>query len=165
MLSVIIETCNDEEALARTLASLVSGAVQGLVRDVLVCGLGSEDATRKVAEHAGCVWTTGGIADAVETAKGDWLLFLEPGARLSEGWTDAVAAHANRSPMAARFARDRSSRLPFLARIMSRPGPLAQGLLLTRRQALVLSRHADNADALARGLALKTLKAAIIPAQ
>lgn len=165
MLSVIIETCNDEEGLARTLASLVSGAVHGLVRDVLVCDRGSEDGTRQVAEHAGCVWKTDGIADAVKTAKGDWLLLLEPGARLSEEWTEAVAVHADRSATPARFARDRSSRIPFLARIISRPGPLAQGLLLSRRQALVLSRHADDADALARGLALKTLKAAIIPAQ
>ncbi len=164
MLSVIIETCNDEEALARTLASLVSGAVAGLVRDVVVCDLGSGDATRQVAEHAGCVWTTGGIADAVKTAKGDWLLLLEPGARLLGDWTEAVAVHAARSGAAARFSRDRSSRAPFLARILSRPGPLAQGLLLPRKQAVVLARHADSAAALARGLAMKTLRAAILPA-
>ncbi|MCK9553901.1 MAG: glycosyl transferase family 2 [Aquamicrobium sp.] len=164
MLSVIIETCNDEEALARTLASLVSGAVEGLVRDVVVCDLGSGDATRQVAEHAGCVWTTGGIADAVTTAKGDWLLLLEPGARLLGDWTEAVAVHAARSGAAARFSRDRSSRAPFLARILSRPGPLAQGLLLPRRQAVVLARHADSAAALARGLSMKTLRAAILPA-
>ena len=33
MLSVLIETRNDEEALARTLASLVGGAVEGVVRE------------------------------------------------------------------------------------------------------------------------------------
>ncbi|TIR96069.1 MAG: glycosyl transferase family 2, partial [Mesorhizobium sp.] len=36
MLSVLIETRNDEEGLARTLASLIGGAVEGVVRDVIV---------------------------------------------------------------------------------------------------------------------------------
>ena len=40
MLSVIIETKNDEEALARTLGSLVSAVVQGVVREVIVCDRG-----------------------------------------------------------------------------------------------------------------------------
>lgn len=164
MLSVIIETCNDEEALARTLASLVPGAVEGLVRDVLVRDLGSGDGTRQVAEHAGCVWMPGSIADAVAAAKGDWLLLLQPGARLSGGWTEAVAAHLASSGMAARFSKDGSGRLPFLARIVSRQGPLAQGLLVPRRQAVALARHADGAGALAGGKAVKTLKASIFPA-
>src|SRR5690606_15838389 len=43
MLTVLIETKDHEEALARTLASLVGAAVEGIVRDVLVCDLGSVD--------------------------------------------------------------------------------------------------------------------------
>lgn len=164
MLSVIIETENDEEGLARTLAALVPGAVEGLVRDVVVRDRGSVDATRAVADHAGCVWIVGGIGEAVKAAKGDWLLFLEPDARLAEGWTEAVATHAVRSKTAARFSRDRSERTPFLARVFRRSGPLAQGLLLPRGQALALSRHADCAEALGRGLAVKTLAGAILPA-
>ena len=54
MLTVLIETRNDEEGLARTLASLVGGAVEGVVRDVIVCDRGSTDQTHRVAEHAGC---------------------------------------------------------------------------------------------------------------
>lgn len=165
MLSVIIETHNDEEGLARTLASLVAGAVEGMVRDVVVCDRGSTDGTRTVAEHAGCAWVEGGIAAAIAAAKGDWLLLLEPGARPAEGWTEAVATHAAGSGMAARFSRDRADRTPFLSRILSRPGPLAQGLLLPRRQALALVRNADSAEALGRGLAVKTLKTAIQPAR
>ena len=56
MLSVLIETRNDEEGLARTLASLVGGAVEGVVREVIVCDLGSTDQTHDVAEHAGCAY-------------------------------------------------------------------------------------------------------------
>lgn len=164
MLSVIIEAGNDEEGLARTLASLVSGAVEGLVRNVVVRDSGFAGGMKTVADHAGCVWVVGGIGEAVQATKGDWLLLLEPGARLLDGWTEAVAVHIGRSAMAARFSRDRSERTPFLARIFRKPGPLAQGLLLSRRQALTLSRHAHDARAIGRGLALKTLPAVILPA-
>src|SRR5215213_9150718 len=94
MLSVLIETRNDEEALARTLASLVGGAVEGVVREVIVCDTGSTDRTHTVAEHAGCHYLpSGGIAAGIGLAKGDWLLLLEPGARLSEGWIEDVVLH------------------------------------------------------------------------
>ncbi|TIT95003.1 MAG: glycosyltransferase, partial [Mesorhizobium sp.] len=93
MLSVLIETRNDEEGLARTLASLIGGAVEGVVRDVIVCDTGSTDQTHYVAEHAGCHYMAGGVADGIGQAKGDWLLLLEPGARLAEGWIEEVAAH------------------------------------------------------------------------
>ena len=41
MLSVVIQTHNDEDALARTLASLVSASVDGVVREVIICDAGS----------------------------------------------------------------------------------------------------------------------------
>ncbi len=108
MLSVLIETRNDEEALARTLASLIGGAVEGVVREVIVCDRGSTDQTHYVAEHAGCHFLAeGGIAAGIAQAKGDWLLMLEPGARLVEGWIDDVVQHAAKQTMAARFSRSR----------------------------------------------------------
>ena len=89
MLTVLIETKNDEEGLTRTLASLIGGAVEGVVRDVIVCDRGSTDQTHHVAEHAGCHYIAdGGMAAGVRQAKGEWLLILEPGARLVDGWTD-----------------------------------------------------------------------------
>ncbi|RUU01054.1 glycosyltransferase, partial [Mesorhizobium sp. M7A.T.Ca.TU.009.02.1.1] len=103
MLSVLIETRNDEEGLARTLASLVGGAVEGVVREVIVCDTGSTDQTHRVAEHAGCQYVTDGVAAGIRQAKGDWLLLVEPGARLMEGWIDEVVAHTARQTMAARF--------------------------------------------------------------
>lgn len=161
MLSVLIETRNDEEGLARTLASLVGGAVEGVVRDVIVCDTGSTDQTHRVAEHAGCAYVTGGISAGIGQAKGDWLLLLEPGARLADGWTDEVVAHMAKQTMPGRFARARADRLPFLARVFSSSRALAEGLLITKRQATSLARSARDAEALARGLATRGLSAEI----
>ena len=54
MLSVVIPTQNSEEGLARTLASLVPAAAEGVVREVVVVDAGSTDGTRVVADAAGC---------------------------------------------------------------------------------------------------------------
>src|SRR4051812_36783088 len=166
MISVLIETANDEEALARTLASLVRAVVEGVVREVIVCDRGSTDQTHYVAEHAGCRFVAeGGIASGIGMAKGDWLLFVEPGARPVEGWTEGVLAHMNKSTAPARLTRSRGARLPFLARVFSGNRGLAQGLLITKRQAGSLAKGAGNAEALARGLAVKTLEAEIVPVE
>lgn len=161
MLSVLIETLNDEEGLARTLASLIGGAVEGVVRDVIVCDTGSTDQTHRVAEHAGCHYVAGGVAAGIRQAKGDWLLMLEPGARLAEGWIDEVAAHTARQTMPARFSRARAGRTPFLSRVFSGNRALAEGLVISKRQATALSKNARGAEAIARGLATKRLHAEI----
>lgn len=164
MLSVLIETRNDEEALARTLATLVGGAVEGVVRDVIVFDRGSTDGTRRVADHTGCTLATGGLGAAIAQAKGDWLLVLEPGARLVDGWGDEAAAHVARFTMPARFSRTRAGRTPFLSRAFRRKSALTQGLLIAKRQASSLAHRVDSTEALARGLAMKTLPAEIWPA-
>ncbi|WP_378952866.1 glycosyltransferase family 2 protein [Mesorhizobium sp. ANAO-SY3R2] len=162
MLSVLIETRNDEEGLARTLASLVGGAVEGVVREVVVCDLGSTDHSHYVAEHAGCAFVgSGGIKAGIEQAKSDWLLLLEPGARLGEGWAEEAMRHTGRLTMAARFSRARESNRPLWARIFGRPRALEQGLVITKRQATVLARNGADAEGIARGLAMKTLNAEI----
>jgi hypothetical protein len=165
MLTVLIETRDDEAALAQTLGSLVPGAVQGMVREVIVCDRGSADGMREVAEHAGCVWLAeGGVAEGIRQAKAEWLLLLEPGARLAEGWIEDVALHMARSAMPARFSRARGSRAGFLSRVFSRQQALAEGLLIGKRQAATLVKHAGSAEGIARGLAAKRLKAEIWPA-
>lgn len=166
MLTVLIETKNDDEGLARTLSSLVPAAVEGIVRDVIVCDHGSTDQTHRVAEHAGCGFVTeGGLSAALRQAKGEWLLLLEPGARLSEGWSEAVVAHVSRQSIPARFTRSRSDRRPFFSRILSSPTALSEGLVIRKGQAVSLSRTAHSAEALARSLASKRLKAEIRSAE
>jgi cellulose synthase/poly-beta-1,6-N-acetylglucosamine synthase-like glycosyltransferase len=162
MLTVLIETRNSEEALARTLASLISAAVEGVVRDVIVCDRGSTDNTHKVADQAGCHYLAeGGITAGVRQAKGDWLLLIEPGARLVEGWTEEVLEHIGRTTGPARFSRARADRTPFLARVFWARRALAEGLVVSKMQAAALCKSAGSSEALARGLATKRLAAEI----
>jgi len=166
MLTVLIETRNDEEGLARTLASLIGGAVEGVVRDVIVVDHGSTDQTHRVAEHAGCRFVSeGGIMGALGEAKGEWLLLLEPGARLEEGWTEAVLGHVTKTSMPARFTRSRSDRRPLFSRIFAAPTALSEGLLIRKGQAIALSKSAGSSEAIARGLASRRLLAEIRVAQ
>jgi glycosyltransferase involved in cell wall biosynthesis len=162
MLSVIIETRNDEDGLARSLAPLVSAVVEGLVREVIVCDHESADGTLKVAEHAGCRVVTGEIAEAIRAAKSEWLLLLEPGARLTGDWQDPVSSHIARNTMPANFSRSRESRPRLFARVFATA--LATGLVVTKRQALSRARPGQGAEGVARGLAVKRLTAQILPA-
>lgn len=161
MLTVIIETKNDEEGLARTLAPLVSAVVEGVVREVVVCDRGSTDGTLKVAEHAGCR-IVGEIAESVRVAKADWLLFLEPGARPVGDWHDPIAVHMARQTMPAQFSRARESRPRLFARVFS--SALSTGLLIRKPQALARLKAVESAEALARGLAVKRLSAELVVA-
>jgi hypothetical protein len=165
LISVIIETRNHAEDLARTLGSLVPAAVEGFVRDVTVRDLGSEDETRKVCDHAGARWLEGGeLSDAVMSARCDWLLFLVPGARLLDGWIEPASIHIQKLTSPARFSRSRAQRLGLFARLKGGLDPLAEGLLVHRKQALALARSGMNAQGLARGLASKRLSGEIAPA-
>jgi len=165
MLTVLIETRNDEEGLSRTLGSLIGGAIEGAVREVIVCDLGSSDQTHYVAEHAGCQFLAeGGIAAGVARAKGDWLLVVEPGAKLIEGWIEPAMMHMGRSTVPARFSRGGHDRRPFLARLFSARRAFADGLLISKRQAFSLTRNGANAEGLARGLATVRLSGEIAPA-
>jgi glycosyltransferase involved in cell wall biosynthesis len=162
MLTVIIETNNSEEALARTLGPLVSGAVNGLLRDVIVHDGGSSDNTRKVAEQAGCAfYTNASLLDCIRRSRGDWLLLLEPGSRLGGNWIEAVERHIGLVQSPGRFTRSRIGQPGFLTRMLKRQTPLADGLLITKRQATALASDGRNSAALARGIAARRLYAEI----
>ncbi|MGE0280380.1 MAG: glycosyl transferase family 2 [Rhizobiaceae bacterium] len=164
MISVLIETKDDEEGLARTLSTLIGGAVEGVVREVIVCDRGSTDQTHKVAEHAGCVFISGTASAGARQAKGDWLLLLEPGARLVDGWIESAASHTRKATIAARFTRSRAHRSPFLSRVFPGNRALTEGLLIRKSQAVSLSRSGQDAEAIGRGLATKRLEGEIIVA-
>jgi hypothetical protein len=66
--------------------------------------------------------------------------------------------------MPARFTRSRARRLSLFARIGRSRHALAEGLLISKRQALALARSGMDGEALARGLAAKRLVAEIAPA-
>lgn len=96
MLSVVIPTLNADRSLARSLATIVPGAVAGLVKDVVVVDGGSTDETTSVAEDAGCnvVHSRKGrglqLAEGARCARGDWLLFLHADTELEAGWEREV---------------------------------------------------------------------------
>lgn len=164
MLTVIIETRNAEQSLPRTLAPLVSGAVDGLLREVIVQDWNSTDHTVRVAEQAGCTVVEGGSLSAcIKRAKGDWLLLLEAGSRLGEGWIESVERHIAASQGPAKFSRSRNGQPGFLQRIVKRETALADGLLISKRQALSLTRDSNKAvEDLARGLAARRMNAEIV---
>jgi hypothetical protein len=165
LISVIIETKDNAEALARTLGSLVPAAVEGFVRDVTVRDLGSEDETRKVCDHAGARWLQGGeLSEAIKSARCDWMLFLAPGARLLNGWIEPASTHIQKLTSPARFTRSRARKLSLFLRLKGGPDPLAEGLLIHRKQALALARQGMTAQSLARGLSSKRLGGEIAPA-
>ena len=171
MLTVLMECGADDHGVAATLATLVPGAVEGIVREVVLVDRGMTAASRKVADHAGCrVVASGELRQAVEAARGDWLLLLEPGARLQPGWIEAVIEHADtvaggtaKNP-AARFSRSRADRPGFFGRLRQVRTALSEGFLLPKPQAVGRAGSAADVETLARGLAVVALSAEIRPA-
>ncbi|MGY6708605.1 MAG: glycosyltransferase [Rhizobiaceae bacterium] len=161
MLSVVIQTHNDEDALARTLASLVSASVEGVVREVIVCDAGSTDRTDLVADHTGCEFESGGLAAGIRRARNDWLMFLKPGTRLADGWTNDLVEHiaAGRGP--ARFTRSRMSRPPIFSRLFFLSRNRFDGLVIEKTRAQALVQGDKDAAWLARKVSARRLSGEI----
>jgi glycosyltransferase involved in cell wall biosynthesis len=103
MISVIVQTLNNERTLSACLAALVPAAVDAIVTEVIVVDGGSTDATLDIVEDAGAK-RAAGLAAAVAAAKADWLLLLPADLRLEIGWDAEAAAHLqNAGGRAARF--------------------------------------------------------------
>jgi glycosyltransferase involved in cell wall biosynthesis len=92
MISVVIPTSNSERLLPRCFDSLITAAVRGVVREVIVSDAGSSDGTLTIADAAGAhiVHSRKGrshqLAEGAAVAKSDWLLFLHPETMLEPGW-------------------------------------------------------------------------------
>jgi glycosyltransferase involved in cell wall biosynthesis len=159
MLSVIIATLDCEFALARTLASLVPGAVDGLVSEAIVADGGSRDGTAIVADAAGCVFITAEaslsrrLKTAAAKARAPFLLFVRPGIVLDPGWIGEARRFAERSApdRAAVFRHGTAGQMTIrelLASLAAALGALPcadQGLLISRRFYDALGGHAGDA--------------------
>ena len=92
MISVVIPTSNSERLLPRCFDSLITAAVRGVVREVIVSDCGSGDATLEIADAAGAhiVRARKGrgtqMVEGAAIARSDWLLFLHPETALEPGW-------------------------------------------------------------------------------
>lgn len=162
VLSVIIPTLDSERALVPTLAALVSGATEGLIREVLLADGGSQDDTAVVADVAGCKLLKldrplgERLRTATAAARGPWLLFLRPGVLLDGAWigeTRRFIELTRDSERAAVFRRGSAEPSPLreaLTQVLVALGvkPLPeQGLLISRRFYDALGGHrADAVD-------------------
>jgi glycosyltransferase involved in cell wall biosynthesis len=166
MLSVVIPTLNSERALARTLACLVSAAVQGLVREVILVDGGSRDETAEVAEETGARFVVAPPGRASQLSRGaaearsSWLLFLDPGTVLDPGWAGEAASFIEAAEMRGGTALERAAVFRFALddagpgarwseRLTALRGALLglpraeQGLLISRRFYQRLGGHPE----------------------
>ena len=98
-LSVVIPTLNTVQTLGPTLAALVPGVADGLVREVVLADGGSSDGIAEVAEETGArlVKVEKGrgsqLQRGADVARGDWLLFLHADTVLPADWPRTVLRH------------------------------------------------------------------------
>jgi hypothetical protein len=166
MLSIIIPTLNSERVLVPTLAMLVSGAMSGVVREVLIADGGSSDATLEIADVAGCtvLAMSASVATrlkaAAAAARSPWLMFLRPGTVLDATWLEETARFVEESELsgevssAAVFRKTVSARAayPVVIEALSllkfalfgRAHP-DQGLLIAAKLYGALGGHRDSA--------------------
>ncbi|MBN9669164.1 glycosyltransferase [Roseibium aggregatum] len=165
MISVIIPTKNSETDLVHTLSALVPAAAEGIIREVIVVDGGSSDNTEKVADAAGCTWTSRGESLRSErltygaslAQRGEWLLFLQPDSLLESGWHHEAqafierAARARNGPRTAASFRLRYEAFGLSARVAETIAALRsqllgmpygnQGLLISRQFYQKLGGH------------------------
>ncbi|MBY5348676.1 glycosyltransferase family 2 protein [Rhizobium leguminosarum] len=164
MLTVVLECQDQESELAQTLSVLVAGAVEGLVSDVVVLDHGSRDGTSRVADAAGCRFhSQWDIKDIVRAARGEWLLFVEPGARPQAGWIDEIAEYVALNKLPARFTASRGYRRPFFQRVGRTVPPLELGFLVPKKQALAIAKSGMRLTEFVKGQKPRRLASELIP--
>lgn len=165
---IIIVEKNSAELLAITLENLIQHAVDGFVQEVLIVHDGLDSATQSLADEAGCNFASmrNGLLPACESARGDWLLFVEPGASMETGWTELTAAHAKTSGGAATYTARATEQRAWWKRLFKPQTftrSMASGLLISKRQARANGHGRNSPLELMRGLAIKRLPAGIYP--
>ena len=165
MISVVIPTHESERLLAHTLAALVPGALDGVLREVIVADAGSKDATEKVADVAGCRFLVlpgergARLTAAAATARADWLWFVQPGSIPGSTWIEELGRFIRESEFAsdtqgpaavfrARPGHGRSQLSEALALVAAalgaRPKP-SQGLLIAKSLYQSMGGHSAKA--------------------
>ena len=100
-LSVIIPTLNAADLLPETAEHLLSGATEGLIRELIISDGGSADTITCVAKELGATFLEGApgrggqVARGLEAATAPWLLILHADTHLGNDWTQAARDHMN----------------------------------------------------------------------
>jgi len=154
MLSAIISTRESERSLVPTLNALFPAVMTGLLAEVIVADAGSRDATRDVADVAGCQFLSSEaplgerLKSAVAASRGAWLLFLPAGSIPDASWVDAVQTFIARGDIDRAATFRVSSQGLFGALRASLGGRKPEhGLLIARRAYDALGGHGAGADA------------------
>ncbi len=124
--SAVIPTLDAADRIGPCLAALAEGAIEGLVREVVIADGGSSDAIAEIAEGVGARLVTAPpgrgtqLRAGVAAASADWLLVLHADTTLSPGWSAAVRAHIAAGPARAAHARLRFDSPKLMARVTER---------------------------------------------
>jgi len=117
MISVIIPALGDEPALIETLAVLVEGVADGVLRDCVVVSAKSSDLLERYADAAGCVFRVENgprevlIKQGALLVRSEWSLVITPGLVPSGEWLSALADWVSGRPRA-----DEGAFIPFCAK-------------------------------------------------
>lgn len=143
MLTVIIDARTEAQSLPVLLAQLTAGAVDGLVRQVLIVAADGQAGIDDLCEETGAE-AHPTIEAAGHVARADWLAVLPADFRLRDGWIKALEGHLARGGAAAVVAGVSEgglfSRQPY-------------GVLLERRR--LEGRHGADLKRLRRELGLR----------
>ena len=102
MLTVIVEAGKDPQKLPALLAQLTAGAVEGLVRDLLIVAP-REGLIAELCEETGAE-TADTLAAAVAQARYDLMLVLPSDLRLRDGWMESITGFVAGGGRAAKVA-------------------------------------------------------------
>ena len=166
MITLLVESNSEtSDRLARTLSAIVPAVIEGVLKDAFVFNTDSSDDVARITEAAGAISMEGAdLQSAVAAARADWLLCLEPGARLYGDWTEIVVdTLAETDTRRASPMRFRPEPARFSVRnLLRRPRALRSGLIILKTQAE--ASGAESLEALARGRATRQIAARILPA-
>ena len=95
MLCVIIDARDDADRLPALLAQLTAGAVDGLVRQVLIVAADGQPGIEDLCEETGAD-AQPTIEAAAAAARMDQLLILPADFRLRDGWIGSLEGHLSR---------------------------------------------------------------------
>lgn len=161
MITVIIHCNNDIDPLADTLAMLVSGAVYGLVAQVIMWSENDSNVLKTIADDTGCKYLANScFSEAVKHAKNKWILFLAPGTRLLDQWREIISRYIATEVKPASFKPVVHRRLFPFPSFFRQSSSEETGLLILKEQIIALNRMNNE-----KGLTLRQVKPVILPVQ